>query len=162
MAHYSEEFRSSLVARMLPPNNIKVADIAKETGVPKHTLYDWLVKHRNNKQSLVVNSGKAIANYNSADKLATIIATTSLNETELNEYCRSKGIYPIQIENWKKAFVLRGTEDEGSRKHDPELLKKFNLVNKDLARKEKALAEVTALLVLQKKFQALMEGLEAQ
>jgi len=162
MTHYSEEFRSSLLARMLPPNNIKVADIANETGVPRDTLYGWLGKYRNNKKALVANVGKTVAKYNSSDKLATIIATASFNETELNEYCRGKGLYPIQIENWRTAFIQRGTEDEGSHRHDPELLKKFNLVNKDLARKEKALAEVTALLVLQKKFQALMEGLEGQ
>lgn len=162
MTHYTEEFRSSLVSRMLAPNNAKAADVAKETGVPVDTLYGWVRNYRNNRKNLVANTGKAVANYNSADRLATIIATASFNETELNEYCRSKGIYPIQIENWKKAFIQRGSEDEGSRKHDPDLLKKFNLINKDLARKEKALAEVTALLVLQKKFHALMEELEAK
>ena len=125
MTHYSEEFRSSLIARMLPPNNVKVTDMAKKTGVPRDTLYGWLGKHRNNKKNLVANTGKAVAKYNSADKLATIIATASFNETELNEYCRSKGLYPVQIENWRNAFIQRGTEDEGSQKHDPELLKKF-------------------------------------
>ena len=97
MTHYSEEFRSSLIARMLPPNNVKVTDMAKETGVPRDTLYGWLGKYLNNKKNLVANIGKAVAKYNSADKLATIIATASLNETELNEYCRSNGLYPVQI-----------------------------------------------------------------
>lgn len=71
MTHYSEEFRSSLIARMLPPNNVKVTDMAKETGVPRDTLYGWLGKYRNNKKNLVANTGKAVAKYNSADDKAT-------------------------------------------------------------------------------------------
>ena len=162
MAFYTEEFRTSLVTRMLPPISSRAIDLANETGVPVDTLYGWVRKHRLSIKNSVVTVGKSVVKYNSADKMATINATSGLNETEISEYCRSKGLYPSQIENWRTAFILRGTEDEGSPKNDPELLKKFNLVKKDLARKERALAEVTALLVLQKKFQALMEELEAQ
>jgi len=39
MTHYSEEFRASIAARLLPPNNARIADITKETGVPKETLF---------------------------------------------------------------------------------------------------------------------------
>ena len=34
-------------------------------------------------------------------KLTIIIDTARLNETELAEYCRSKGLYPEQIAQWK-------------------------------------------------------------
>ena len=57
MTHYSEEFRASIAARLLPPNNARVADIVKETGVPKDTLYDWRAKYRT-KQGVPPCSGK--------------------------------------------------------------------------------------------------------
>jgi len=47
MTHYSEEFRASVAARLLHPNNARIADIVKETGVPKDTLYDWRARYRN-------------------------------------------------------------------------------------------------------------------
>jgi len=80
----------------------------------------------------------------------------------LSEYCRSKGIYSTQISDWKKAFIqgdrpLTGKADrEQSRKQNQTI----QTLQRDLRRKEKALAEAAALLILQKKFQALWEDPE--
>jgi transposase len=85
MTHYSEEFRASIAARLLPPNNARVADIVRETGVPKDTLYEWRTRYRN-KQGMLPSSGKSTNQYSADDKLAVIIETASFNETELGEY----------------------------------------------------------------------------
>lgn len=160
--YYSEEFRASVAARLLPPNNARIADIVKETGVPKDTLYDWRARYRN-KQGLSSSSCKSSNQYSADDKLAVIIETAVLNETELSEYCRCKGLYPVQIKSWKSS-MLQGLMSEPSkidREHSQIQVKTIQRLEKDLARKEKALAEVAALLVLQKKFQSLMEASEA-
>jgi len=162
MTHYSEEFRSSVAARLLPPNNARIADIVKETGVPKDTLYDWRARYRN-KQGLSPSYCKSSNKYSADDKLAVIFETATLNETELSEYCRRKGLYPVQIKSWKTS-ILQGLMSEPSkidREHNQKQVKTIQRLEKDLARKEKALAEVAALLVLQKKFQSLMEASEA-
>ena len=104
MTHYSEEFRSSVAARLLPPNNARIADIVKETGVPKDTLYDWRARYRN-KQGISPVSCKSSNQYSADDKLAVIIETATFNETELSEYCRCKGLYPVQIKSWKTSMV---------------------------------------------------------
>ncbi len=44
---YSKEFKDSIIAKLLPPSNASVLDVAKETGIPKDTLYCWRVKYRN-------------------------------------------------------------------------------------------------------------------
>jgi transposase-like protein len=161
MTHYSEEFRASVAARLLPPNNARIADVVKETGVPKDTLYDWRARYRN-KQSLSPSFSKSSNQYSADDKLAVIIETGTLNETELSEYCRSKGLYPVQIKSWKTSIVqgLMSGASKVDREHNQKQSKTIQRLEKDLARKEKALAEVAALLVLQKKFQALMEASE--
>jgi transposase-like protein len=163
MTHYSKDFKSSIVARLLPPNNAKVIDLAKETGVPKDTLYGWLKRSRN-KQGVAPYSCKPSDRYSADDKLAMIIETASLNETELGEFCRRKGIYPVQIANWKDSMVqgLTSVPSKASREQNQEQVRTIQQLEKDLARKDKALAEVVALLVLQKKFQALMEAPEAE
>ena len=162
MTHYSEEFRASVAARLLPPNNARIADIVKETGVPKDTLYDWRARYRN-KQGLSPSSCKSSNQYSADDKLAVIIETATLNETELSEYCRCKGLYPVQIKSWKASMVqgLMSEPSKVDREQNQKQVKTIQRLEKDLARKEKALAEVAALLVLQKKFQSLMEASEA-
>ena len=91
-----------------------------------------------------------------------MIETASLNELELGEYCRRKGLYPEQISGWKMAFIqgdgsdTKKAEREQSRKQSQTIKD----LRRDLQRKEKALAEAAALLVLQKKFQALWEDPE--
>lgn len=163
MTHYSEEFRASIAARLLPPNNARVADIVRETGVPKDTLYEWRTRYRN-KQGVLPSSGKSTNQYSADDKLAVIIETASFNEAELGEYCRRKGIYPVQIANWKASMVqgLMSSPSKADREQNQKQVRTIQNLEKDLARKEKALAEVVALLVLQKKFQALMEGPEVE
>ena len=163
MTHYSEEFRSSIVARLLSPNNVRVADIAKETGVPRDTLYGWLKRSRNQK-GVLSYSCKPSDQYSADDKLAVIIETASLNETELGEFCRRKGIYPVQISSWKESMVqgLMSAPNKVDRKQNQKQVRTIQQLEKDLARKDKALAEVVALLVLQKKFQALMEAPEVE
>ena len=93
-----------------------------------------------------------------------IIATVSLNETELGEFCRRKGIYPVQIANWKDSMVqgLMSVPSKADREQNLKQVRTIQQLEKDLARKDRALAEVVALLVLQKKFQALMEAPEVE
>ena len=163
MTHYSEEFRSSVAARLLPPNNARIADIVKETGVPKDTLYEWRTRYRN-KQGASPYSGKSTNQYSADDKMAVIIETATLNEVELSEYCRCKGIYPVQIKSWKASMVqgLMSEPSKTDREKSQKQARTIQDLEKDLSRKEKALAEVVALLVLQKKFQALMEAPEVE
>ncbi|HID71088.1 MAG TPA: hypothetical protein EYP35_11735 [Desulfobacterales bacterium] len=46
MKKYPKELKESIIARMLPPNNISVPEIVRETGIPKDTLYTWRSKAR--------------------------------------------------------------------------------------------------------------------
>jgi len=84
-----------------------------------------------------------------------------LNESELSQYCREKGLYPEQVKEWKAACQLSEVE---RRKQDREQAKKdkkrIKALERELNRKEKALAETAALLVLRKKFNAFWEEKE--
>lgn len=158
MAHYSEEFKTSIAARMLPPNNVQISDLSKETGVPMDTLYGWRAKYRNKNSELPL-SGKSVDKFTAVEKMAIISDTAKLNEFELSEYCRAKGMYQIQIDNWKRDMIL-GYQIIEKRKSEPVQAVKehsYSDLEKEILRKDKALAEVTALLVLQKKFNILME-----
>jgi hypothetical protein len=82
-----------------------------------------------------------------------VIETASLNEAELSEYCRRKGLYPQQISAWREACLQANAlavpkADQSQLKAQAKHIKQLQ---SELRRKEKALAEAAALLVLQKK-----------
>lgn len=155
---YSEEFKASIIAKLLPPNNARVSDVAKETGIPKDTLYTWRTKSRHAPHgSTVPDESQQGGVLRSEEKFAIVLETASLNELELGEYCRRKGLYPEQIAGWKKSFI-QGASPEASKAERAELqqqAKTIKQLQSELNRKDKALAEAAALLVLGKKAQAL-------
>jgi transposase len=160
---YSEEFKASIIARLLPPNNASLTEVAKETGIPKDTLYYWRLKYGGTHGSMASHSVQS-GQFSAEEKLAVVIETASLNEVELGEYCRRKGLYPEQIAGWKNAIVqgLTSTPSKAELEQMKKQSKTIKQLEKELHRKEKALAEAAALLVLQKKFQALLEEPEGE
>ena len=158
MTRYSTEFKEAAVKKMMPPNAIPIQEIRRETGVSDVTLYKWRNEYRNKGIAVPGNDIKP-DHWKGQDKLAVVIETAALNETELGEYCRKKGLYSEQVQRWKEA-ALRGYDSDkkiqhqyaSSRKDDRRKIKKLE---SELRRKEKALAETAALLVLRKKAQAI-------
>lgn len=155
---YSEEFKESVVKRMMPPNPVSVSQLVKETGVSDVTLYKWRKDYRNRGIAVPGDSSNP-ENWSSEDKLAVVIETAAMNEVQLSEYCRSKGLYAEQIEQWK-AVALSGYQhreqvekDKARSRQDDK--KQIRQLETELRRKEKALAETAALLVLSKKCEAI-------
>ena len=156
MSQYSEEFKASIITKMLPPNNASVPQLAQETGIPKDTLYTWRIKHR---KSHADSAAQPSGGLSSEEKFAIVLESASLNEMELSEYCRSKGLYPQQIRTWR-ALCLQANASATAKVDRAKLRqqsKEIKQLEAELRRKEKALAEAAALLVLQKKVQALWE-----
>ena len=143
---------------MMPPNAQSVAQIHRDTGVSEPTLYHWRNQYKN-RGHLVPADPSNPENWSGQDKLAAVIETASLNEQALSEYCRKKGLYAEQIARWK-SLALGGYEAQGrlsadERQELKQVRKDRRQIEKALKRKEKALAEVAALLVLSKKCHAI-------
>lgn len=158
MKSYPEDLKISLIKRMMPPLNEQVMKLAKETGISDVTLYTWRKKART--QGLAVpGNGKNPEQWSSEDKFRVVLETASMNEAELAEYCRSKGLYAEQIAAWRQACEGANAEESESKKYHAEQSradkKTIKNLEKELRRKEKALAETAALLVLRKKADAI-------
>ena len=156
MTVYSAEIKANIIARMLPPNNADVPDLAKETQIPKDTLYCWRSKARKNAEGAAVVATPA-GELGSEEKFAMVVETAALNETELSEYCRRQGLYAQQLEAWRTS--CRQANTAVSAKADRAKVREHKLqiktLERELRHKEKALAEAAALLVLQKKVRAI-------
>jgi transposase-like protein len=158
MPQYSEGFRDRAVQMMMPPNAMSVAQVSRGTGVSEQTLYNWRNRFRHQGRAVPADP-KNPENWSGENKLAVVIETAALNEEELAEYCRKKGLYVEQVIRWREAAAA-GVETQrplsaAERRQVQQDRKKIRQLEKDLRRKEKALAEAAALLVLEKKAQAI-------
>lgn len=154
---YSDEFKESAVKKMMPPNPISIPKLSSEIGVSDVTLYKWRNLYRNKGVAVPGDKSKP-ENWSPGDKLAVVIETAAFNEVELSEYCRSKGLYREQISRWK-IEALSGYEKssqvkKAQKQNHREDKQKIKKLERELNRKEKALAETAALLVLSKKWEA--------
>ncbi len=158
MPRYSEERKAAVLKKLLPPMNRTVVSVSAEEGISEVTLYSWLKQCR--EQGMPVPGNRKTGDDWSADaKLAVVIETASMSETELNAYCREKGLYPEQIQSWKDACLQGAGQQQSQHKEtqrqQKQSRKKIRKLESELRRKDKALAETTSLLVLSKKLEAL-------
>jgi hypothetical protein len=95
-------------------------------------------------------------NLTAEQRFSIVLETATFSEIKLSEYCREKGLYPEQIQQWKQACISANNDEPTlNLKSDKQDKKRIKELEKELHRKEKALAETAALLVLRKKFNAL-------
>lgn len=164
MPIYSQERKAAVMSKLLPPENQSVVSVARHEGISEQTLYNWLKQAR--REGVVVpGSRKRTSNdWSGEAKFAVVLQSASLNEAELSEYCRRKGLYKEQIAQWRQDCIdgVHGGEHKAAVEASALRFsqQKVKELQKELRRKEKALAESAALLVLQKKFRALWEDEE--
>lgn len=155
---YTQERRTEIIKRMMPPNNESVARISKEEGISEVTLYKWRKETRAT-GSATPGNGQTSDKWNSQDKFLIVMETFSMNEVELAEYCRKKGLYREQVEAWRNVCLQANGQafDQAKQLNGrlKEEQKRAKALEKDLQKKEKALAEAAALLLLRKKAQAI-------
>lgn len=151
---YSQELKDACLRRMLPPNNESITKIAKEEGLSPQTLLNWRTAAR--KSGNAAPGTDAVPDgWSTQDKFLIVVETTSMNEHDLAEYASKKGLYVEQIKEWRDACMnANGGVAKQAAKLNCELKdseKERKKLEKELQRKEKALAETAAFLVLSKK-----------
>jgi len=149
MARYGQAFKDRAVARLLPPESSAVQTVAQAVGVSAATLERW--------RSDALAEGKKSGGWTAAARLDAVVTTASMSAEETNAWCRSQGLYPSELVQWQQvatgalerpAGVGSGSAAGGERRRVREL-------ERELRRKEKALAEAAALLMLSKKLEAI-------
>ena len=162
---YSQERKQAVLAKLAPPHQRTVKDVAAEEGIAPATLYHWRQQARLN-GGLFPDDGAAPEGWTARDKFSAVMETAALNESERAEYCRKRGLYPQQITAWRRACES-ATDWAGERGRQQAAVardarKQVRALERELQRKEKALAETAALLTLSKKARAVWgEGEDA-
>ncbi len=158
---YSPERKEAVLKKLLPPNNKSVAELAAEEGISAATLFNWRKAVRKQGR-LLPGSGRPSDSWSTKDKFSAVLETAALNEAELASYCRKRGLFPDQIRSWRHACEKanarpeeRGSELREAAQADKKRIKELE---REILRKDKALAETAALIILRKKAQAIWGG----
>jgi transposase len=157
---YSQGLRARLVQRLVGAGAISATALSRESGVSQQTLSRWLreaptVASVSDRDS---NNDSRRPRRSPEDKLRIVLAASQLSEAELGEFLRREGLHTAQLEEWRKLAMAAAQQalagGKASTKPTSEA-QRIRELERDLDRKNRALAEVTALLALQKKVQAL-------
>jgi transposase len=150
MARYGEAFKSKVVGRMLPPESAKMGELSQELGISIQTLERW----REEAQANPVRG----RSWSARGRLEAVITTAALDDTGRNAWCREHGIFPAELAQWCASATAALADPEEIRA-SPQTTradrKRIKSLERELHRKDKALAETAALLVLSKKVAAI-------
>ena len=152
---YSTGFRNTILKKVLPPENRSIAEVSKETGVSDQTIRNWLFRLKND--NLSPQEGEVSPEQRSpSEKMSLIFEGKSLSAEAKGEWLRKNGIHSEHLVLWEQELRDQVNDRAGKEK---ELIKKqkkkIKSLEKDLERKEKALAEMAALYTLKKKAEAI-------
>ncbi len=152
---YSDEFKKQAIKKVFENEGVKSKlEIAKALNVSKATLYKWVREASND-----YDNNKT---FSSEVQLQILKESYNLKDEELSAYCRKRGIFEHQIKAFEANFLSQKVISISNSKKELDAQRHKNKeLEKELKRKEKALAEAAALLVLQKKFQALFQDEES-
>jgi transposase len=145
---YSVAFKQKMVQRLTGRSAVSATQLARETGVRQQNLSRWLEEAR----SLpFMASDKPVARTWTVEQKARVLAEGSkLTGDQLAAYLEREGVKLAEFEGWRAAL------EEGGRASTA-TAKRIRNLERELARKEKALAEAAALLVLKKKVASLFQ-----
>jgi transposase len=148
----SHEFREAIVQKMCMPGGKSIVALSREIGVCEQTLYNWRKMIQN--EVAEVYHEKSPRGWKPSDKYQAVIDTANKSGEELGIWLRKNGLQTTHIELWKKE--CKSMLAHNVYKEENKVLKlRISELERDNTRKDKTIAEVTALLVLKKKAKAL-------
>lgn len=158
--NYSTGFKNSVLKKVLPPESRSISEVSKETGVNSQTIRNWL-KAVKDDNLLKSDSEISPESRNPSEKMTLLLEGRSIEPEKLGEWLRKNGLHTEHLTLWEQELrdKISDKDKQDKRQHN-ELKKKYKALEKELLRKEKALAEMAALLVLKKKLDNLWEDNE--
>lgn len=150
---YSPEFKEKLLAKVFSPNAVSAVELAKQAGIPYPTLYTSIKMSKKAKTLQSGNASMRPKDKTAESKLQAVLDTLQMTKEEQSAYCRNQGFYTHHLDQWKKQ-ILAGLTTASSKEQKSEQRQQSIEVKKlksELNRKNKALAEASALLILKKK-----------
>jgi transposase-like protein len=153
---YSHAVRHGVLKKVLPPESRSIAQVSQETGVNEQTIRNWL---KQSKSGILPNEKKDSSprSLTPKEKYQLVVEAAGIDDEHLGEFLRERGLHSEHLTIWDQELrEMIDAKKDRQLKENRALKQKVRLLEKDLLRKNKALAEATALLVLKKKLETLL------
>jgi transposase len=162
---YPDMFKNAMIHKMTGPGAISASALSKQVDVPQSTLSKWLrmadVGSSYNFPNITkdyikmakINNPRRPNDWSAEEKLKVVMEAASLDDEQLGAFLRQKGLHKTHLEQWRLQ-MLDGLQNSFSKKKANQKktdAKRIRTLEKEINRKDKALAETAALLVLKKK-----------
>ena len=134
-----------------------VRSVAEDLNVNYHTLKNWMKSKSVDKVGVKAPKEKRPQDWGAEEQLVALHETHGLSGESLHAWCREKGLFAHHLVSWKTAFCAEEKAGASGTREIRTLRDENGQLKRELVRKDKALAEAAALLILQKKFRALWE-----
>lgn len=159
---YSESFRNRMVEKLTGPHAVSANALSAEVGVPQSTLSRWLKGAGTVRRTMPPADDDTKASpptrrpqdWTAEEKWALVVEAAAVPQAELGAFLRRKGVHEAQLVEWREA-AMAGLQRPSRRERKAANIEKLRVrkLERELQRKDKALAEAAALLVLKKKVQ---------
>jgi transposase len=156
-ATYSEAFIEQALVKIYARGNRSVRDVTDDLNVSYHTVKNWMRNKSADKYKAVAIREKRPQDWAAEEQLVALHETHGLSGEALQAWCRERGLFPHHLTSWKAAFCIEAKEAMPGSRELRTLKEEIVALKREAVRKDKALAEAAALLILQKKFRALWE-----
>ena len=163
---YPDMFKDAMIQKMTGPGAISATALSKQVDVAQATLSKWLRgagvdssygfpdnAHGCHSNMTKVKIPKRPNDWNAEDKLKVVMEASGLDDQQLGEFLRKNGLHQTHLEQWRLQMIegLQSGSFKKKAKQEKVAAKRMQALEKELRRKDKALAETAALLVLKKK-----------
>ena len=155
-ATYSDAFIEQALVKIYARGNRSVRDVTDELNVSYHTVKNWMRNKSADKYKAVAIHEKRPQDWAAEEQLLAL-QENGLSGEALQAWCRERGLFPHHLTSWKAAFCIEPKEATSGSRELRTLKDEIVVLKREAVRKDRALAEAVALLILQKKFRALWE-----
>lgn len=170
---YSQKFKLRMIKLLSSPGGPSATKLSREVGVSQATLSRWLLQARTLPAMSTGDDAKPTPpdgklprtprSWTAEEKYRLVVEAAAVPESELGEFLRKEGVHAAQLEEWRTvaaegAQAALGTPKKPSRKKAQGEAKRLRALERELNRKDKALAEMAALIALKKKADLLWGG----
>ena len=152
---YTEAFVEQARVKVFSRGDRTIRSVADDLSVNYHTLKNWMKRKTKDNGSEAVNKEKRPQDWRAEEQLVALHESHGLSGEALHAWCRERGLFAHHLTGWKDAFCADGKAAAPVVRELGLLKGEIQQLKRELVRKEKALAEAAALLILQKKFRAL-------
>ena len=156
-ATYSAAFKEQALAKVYARGGRTIQSVADALHINIYTLKNWMKGMVDKKLKPAPEKERRPQDWSLPEQLVALHESHALQGEALNAWCRGKGLFAHHLDSWRESFCAGNREELREAREWRSLKDENQQLKRELLRKEKALAEAAALLVLQKKFQALWE-----